>query len=70
MLKMLTAIGLALAVCSGPALAAKAKPSKQPAAHAKQLSDPRTPVAPRRVAPPTWSQTCSWDNPCPSRNLY
>lgn len=70
MLKMLTAMGLALAICSGPALAASAKPAKKPAASAQRSSQPRTPVAPRRAAPPAQSQTCSWDNPCPARNLY
>jgi invasion protein IalB len=70
MFKMLTVVGLALAICSGPALAAAAKSARKPAASAQRSTQQRPPATPLPAAQRPWSQACSWENPCVSRNLY
>lgn len=70
MFKILTAAGLALVIWSGPALAETAKPANKPAASAQRSSQQRPPATPLPAAQRPWTQTCTWDNPCESRNLY
>ena len=55
-------ISASLVLCESPAFAAKAKKSKQ-----------RTEQVSRRPIPRLSGfehQQCTWENPCPSRNLY
>ena len=71
MFKFLTTLGLVLAIGSGPVFAATSKPAKKPAASTQRSSQPpRPPGTPLPAAQRPWTQTCTWDNPCESRNLY
>lgn len=70
MFKMLTTVCLVLAIGAAPAFAASSKRAKSSASSAQQSNPQRPPGTPLPASQRPWTQTCTWDNPCESRNLY